>query len=289
MSQPYGYAGQPPYQQGGYYPQSQNAYQPPPPQPGWNTANTPAFGSGVPMGASDGFVGDDPSKRTFGFDSQSVRRAFVRKVFTLVAIMLAVVTVMCAIPFLNPDMKAFVGRSPGIYFASYFVFLIVYFTIMCCESVRRSFPSNLIATSLLTLSIGYMSMMLCTRYSLDSVLLCLIITTVCCGGIVVFSMTTKHDLTSAIGIIFILSMVLLVFGLVAVVALAVFHVRWLYTVYAALAALIFMFYLAIDVQSIMGGRKIEISPEEHIFAAVQIFLDIVYIFWMILQLIGSRD
>ncbi|EYB92968.1 hypothetical protein Y032_0188g1160 [Ancylostoma ceylanicum] len=38
---------------------------------------------------------------------------------------------------------------------------------------------------------------------------------------------------------------------------------------------------------LMGGRKYEISPEDHIFAAVQIFLDIVYIFWMLLSLFGS--
>ncbi|KHJ99326.1 hypothetical protein OESDEN_00667 [Oesophagostomum dentatum] len=40
---------------------------------------------------------------------------------------------------------------------------------------------------------------------------------------------------------------------------------------------------------LMGGRKYEISPEDHIFAAVQIFLDIVYIFWMLLSLFGSSN
>lgn len=50
------------------------------------------------------------------------------------------------------------------------------------------------------------------------------------------------------GIVFILSLVLMVFGLVAIIAVTVFHVKWLYTVYSAAAALLFMFYLAIDVQ-----------------------------------------
>lgn len=36
----------------------------------------------------------------------------------------------------------------------------------------------------------------------------------------------------------------------------------------------------------MGGRKFEISPEDHIFAAIQIFLDIIYIFWTILSILG---
>lgn len=38
----------------------------------------------------------------------------------------------------------------------------------------------------------------------------------------------------------------------------------------------------------MGGRKIEISPEEYFFAAIQIFLDIVQLFWWILILFGGE-
>lgn len=51
-----------------------------------------------------------------------------------------------------------------------------------------------------------------------------------------------------VGIVFILSMVLLVFGIVAIIAATIFHSPFLYTVYAGLAALLFMFYLAIDIQ-----------------------------------------
>ncbi|PIO72574.1 hypothetical protein TELCIR_05489 [Teladorsagia circumcincta] len=98
----------------------------------------------------------------------------------------------------------------------------------------------------------------------------------------------KYNLQfSMMGIMFILSMCLMVFGLVAIISAIFFKVKFIYMVYAALASLLFMFYLAIDVQLLMGGRKYEISPEDHIFAAVQIFLDIVYIFWMLLSLFGS--
>lgn len=227
-------------------------------------------------------------KSNFGFDSQSIRAAFIRKVFMLVAIMLGVVTVMCAVPFLHHDTMRFVQTTPALYYVSYGVFLVVYIALICCESVRRSFPSNLIATGILTLSIGYMTMMICSFYNLESVLICLLITTICCTGIIIFSSQTKYDLTSMMGIMFIISMVLLVFGMVAVIGTLVFHARWLYTIYAGIAALVFMMYLAIDIQMIVGGKKYEISPEDYIFAAIQVFLDIVYIFWMLLSLFGSN-
>lgn len=51
-------------------------------------------------------------------------------------------------------------------------------------------------------------------------------------------------------------MVVMIFGIVAIIGTMAFHARWMYTVYAGLAALLFMVYLAIDVQMIMGGRKV---------------------------------
>ncbi|VIO97919.1 Uncharacterized protein BM_BM3969 [Brugia malayi] len=292
MAQQYGYAGQPPYQQPGYqnggnpYQQGPPYHHPPPP-PGFNPQ---VFMPPPPMHPGfDAYVESEGVKSDFGFNSASIRAAFVRKVFTLVVIMLTVVTVMTAIPFLHHGTMKFVQSTPSMYFGSYFIFLMVYIMLICCESVRRSFPGNLIALSILTLSTGYMTMMICSFHGLVSVLLCLIITVICCSGIIIFSSQTKYDLTSMYGIVFIISLVIMVFGIVAVIAAIAFHVRWLYTVYAGLAALLFMVYLAIDIQAIMGGRKHEISPEDYILAAVQVFLDIVYIFWMLLTLFGSDN
>uniref|UniRef100_A0A914DE29 Uncharacterized protein n=1 Tax=Acrobeloides nanus TaxID=290746 RepID=A0A914DE29_9BILA len=135
-----------------------------------------------------------------------------------------------------------------------------------------------------TLSIGYLTMMICSRHNIVSVAICFVITAVCCGTIVIFAMQTKYDLTSMIGYVFIFAMVLLIFGLVAIMSMIFFKIKFLYLIYAGLAALLFMLYLAIDVQMIMGGRELEISPEDHILAAIQVFIDIIYIFWMLLSL-----
>lgn len=62
-------------------------------------------------------------------------------------------------------------------------------------------------------------------------------------------------------------------------------------VYASLGALIFSIYLVYDTQLMMGGKhKYSISPEEYIFAALNLYLDIINIFLFILTIIGaSRD
>lgn len=51
-----------------------------------------------------------------------------------------------------------------------------------------------------------------------------------------------------IGIAFIFGITLLFFGITASIAIWACNVYWLYTVYAALSALLMMFWLAIDVQ-----------------------------------------
>ncbi|TGZ72676.1 hypothetical protein CRM22_001945 [Opisthorchis felineus] len=70
------------------------------------------------------------------------------------------------------------------------------------------------------------------------------------------------------------------------IALSVFI---LHVVYGGLAALLFGLYLAFDTQMIMGGRKHELSPEEYIYGALQLYLDVVYLFMIILSLVGSKD
>ena len=46
-------------------------------------------------------------------------------------------------------------------------------------------------------------------------------------------------------------------------------------------------FLAYDTQMLVGGRKHELSEEEHIFAALQLYLDVVYLFIIILSFFGG--
>jgi protein lifeguard len=78
--------------------------------------------------------------------------------------------------------------------------------------------------------------------------------------------------------------VLFLLGIFAII----FPGRTMTLVYASLGALIFCIYLVYDIQLMMGGKhKYSISPEEYIFAALNLYVDIVNIFMYILMLIGA--
>ena len=61
-------------------------------------------------------------------------------------------------------------------------------------------------------------------------------------------------------------------------------------IYACLGALLFSVYLVVDTQMMMGGKhKYTISPEEYIFAALNLYLDIINLFMYILQIVAAAN
>ena len=57
--------------------------------------------------------------------------------------------------------------------------------------------------------------------------------------------------------------------------------------YGCSGALIFSLYIVYDTQLMMGGKhKYALSPEEYIFAALNIYLDIINLFRYILLIVG---
>jgi len=66
------------------------------------------------------------------------------------------------------------------------------------------------------------------------------------------------------------------------------YVETLHLLYAGIGVLIFSLYLVYDTQMMMGGEhKYSVSPEEYIFAALAIYLDIINLFLHILRLVAA--
>ncbi|KAK4807325.1 hypothetical protein QYF61_014856 [Mycteria americana] len=126
-------------------------------------------------------------------------------------------------------------------------------------------------------------------YNTKSVLLCLGITALVCLSVTIFSFQTKFDFTSYQGVLFVMLMVLFFGGIILAVILPYQYVPWLHAIYALLGAIIFTMFLAFDTQMLMGNRRYSLNPEEYIFGALNIYLDIIYIFSFFLQFFGSSQ
>ncbi|XP_074835989.1 protein lifeguard 2 [Carettochelys insculpta] len=262
------------------------AFSPPPSvplHPSWayvDPSVSPNYGSG-------GYPGDTELLTTFNWDDKNVRRVFVRKVYAILMLQLSVtVSIVALFTFCEP-VKGYVQSNPAWYWASYAVFFVTYLILACCSGPRRYFPWNLILLSIFTLSMSYLTGMLSSYYNTTSVLLCLGITALVCLSVTIFSFQSKFDFTSYQGVLFVMLMVLLFSGLILAILLPFQYVPWLHAIYAVLGAIVFTMFLAFDTQLLMGNRRYSLSPEEYIFGALNIYLDIVYIFSFFLQLFGS--
>ncbi|CAL1277193.1 unnamed protein product [Larinioides sclopetarius] len=119
----------------------------------------------------------------------------------------------------------------------------------------------------------------------NTVLIAVGICAAVCFAVTLFSFHTKFDFTTCGGILCVLLLILVLFGIIAIFV----QEKVMTMIYAGLGAVVFMLYLAYDTQMLMGGKNVEISPEEYILAAIQLYIDVIYIFMFLLMLVGGTQ
>ncbi|XP_064643738.1 protein lifeguard 3-like isoform X2 [Lineus longissimus] len=280
---------QPGYEQG----QAQVGFQ----QPGYGATPAPQaqsqFNAAGPESDGDAEEGmaTDWTEQMNSFSDKAIRRSFIKKVYLiLTAQLLVTVAFIGVFVFVHP-VKMWVRQNSWFYYISYATFLITYITLVCCPSVRRKYPGNFICLGVFTVAFSYMTATISSYYDTNIVLIAAGITAAVCLAISAFAIQTKWDFTMCSGLLFALSMVFFFFGIACmIVYLTIGPNQILNCVYAGLGALLMCLFLVFDTQMIIGGsnRKIQISAEEYIVAALQLYLDVVYIFLFILMLFGGK-
>ncbi|KAM6977981.1 fas apoptotic inhibitory molecule 2b [Aplochiton taeniatus] len=257
----------------------------PPVPPSYEEATGDASGSTCNGGS---YQGDAEMLTEFSWDDKNIRRIFIRKVYAILMIQLSVTLAIVSLFTFCDPVRIYIQSNPGWYWASYAVFFVTYLVLSCCSAPRRLFPWNLILLAIFTLSLSYMTGMLSSYYNTKSVIMCLGITTLVCLTVTVFSFQTKIDVTSYQGVLLIFCMVMFIAGLVLAFVLPYGCLPWMHAVYGALGAILFTMFLAFDTQLLMGNKRYSMSPEEYVFATLNIYLDVVYIFSFFLQLFGTQ-
>uniref|UniRef100_A0A3Q3MKG7 Protein lifeguard 3-like n=1 Tax=Mastacembelus armatus TaxID=205130 RepID=A0A3Q3MKG7_9TELE len=225
----------------------------------------PSLSAGVPASIPD--MEDFLSTQ---WESTSIRHAFIRKVYLILAAQLAVTfSVVAVFTFVDP-VRQFVIRYPGIYWASFVVYFLVYCILICCKEPRRRFPWNCVF-----------------YYETKAVFLAMGITALVCVAVTIFCFQTKVDFTSCGGFLCIAAILLMIIGVVTAIVLSFQYVPWLHMLYAAIGAIVYTLFLVYNTQLLIGNRELAISPEEYIYGALSLYIDIVHIFLFILQISGT--
>ncbi|XP_038277756.1 protein lifeguard 3-like isoform X1 [Dermochelys coriacea] len=278
-------------QPGGYpggYPQPGGYTQPGVPLPPMSTLPMNLGDTGLPTGNSYiTSLGDDVI-RTIDWDDKRVRHAFIRKVYTIISVQLLVtVGIIAVFTFVSP-VRAFVQGNIIVYYSSYAVFLVSYLVLACCPGPRRCFPWNLILLAIFTLAMGFMTGTIASMYETMAVLIAMVITAIVAIIVTIFCFQTKVDFTSCTGLFCVLGIVVLLTSTVSAIVLYYKCIQWVHMLFAAVVAIAFTLFLAYDTQVLVGTKEYDLSPEEYVFGALEIYVDIVYIFLFLLQFLGCK-
>ncbi|CAL8335895.1 unnamed protein product [Lota lota] len=258
----------------------------PPPAAGPASYTHPIAGK-RPCGFTGTFTSYEEMQIQFSLDDKAVRRIFIRKVYAILLIQLLVTVAIVSLFTFSGSVRFYIQTHPGLYMASYLTFFATYIALTCCGDLRRKYPMNLVLLTIFTLSMASMMGFMSSFYNTKSVVLCLGITALVCLSVTLFSFHSKFDFTSCQGVLFALCVVMLLCAISLSIVVPFGYVPWLHAVYAVIGAILFTLFLAFDTQLLLGNKRYSMSPEEYIFATLNLYLDIVYLFSFLLQCIGG--
>uniref|UniRef100_A0A8C1STE3 Zgc:110410 n=1 Tax=Cyprinus carpio TaxID=7962 RepID=A0A8C1STE3_CYPCA len=210
-----------------------------------------------------GIPDSTPPEYTLGFEDENcfsdatIRRGFIRKVYlTLMVQLLITVGIICAF----------------LYWCATFVLIIV---LICCCDIRRKVPLNFIFLVLFVRIVIIIQVLFSEA----------VLWAVGANALVSLAMTLS-------GTIWVLCWTLFLFALLCAILRSRVNHQLIFlppikNAYLFILIHLNFYCLLMDTQLILGGKhKYSINPEEYIFAALNLYLDIITIFLLLLQLIG---
>eukprot|EP00933_Yihiella_yeosuensis_P067328 TRINITY_DN7209_c1_g1_i1.p1 TRINITY_DN7209_c1_g1~~TRINITY_DN7209_c1_g1_i1.p1 ORF type:complete len:262 (+),score=25.59 TRINITY_DN7209_c1_g1_i1:106-891(+) len=243
--------------------------------------------------SEDAFLlGGDASKNDLKSAAVSIRKGFVRKVYGILTIQL-VVTVLVAAQIVDAaSNKQWILDHKWLLFLSIGMTFGTMCAMICCQEACRTFPTNYIFLFVFTffeaVMIGFVSAM----FTPQSVLLAAGVTVLIFLALTLYALFTPTDFTGMGPYLFAGLMALLIFGFILLL-LPLFGVPIEVTtaVYDCLAVVLFSFFIIFDTQLMLGefgGHSVKISIDEYVFAALNLYMDIINLFIHLLSLFGER-
>lgn len=224
------------------------------------------------------------------FTSKQSRHTFVMKVYNILCLQLLYTFGMTAIFTLNESTRNWVQARPGLLWLGFIITLAILIALACCDGVARTPPGNYICLTIFTLIMGYTVAVAASFYTAESVVYASAITVVITIALTLFACQTKYDFTGMGPYLFVILLSLFGFGIVLAIICRPSECEIANAIYSAGGALLFSCYIVYDTQLILGKdhHKYKFNEDEYVFAALNLYLDIINLFLKILSLLGKK-
>jgi FtsH-binding integral membrane protein len=236
------------------------------------------------------------------FIDKKIRTAFVRKVFALVLLQLAVTIGVAAVFLLVKPVNEYIAgvevcnannqcyretpKGVWVFYTAWALTFVMLLVLTCSTSIRRKYPWNYLAMAFFTIVMSVLVGSVCAYWGLAVVLEAVAITGAAVVGLTLAAFFIPWDLTKYGNVLGMAGMILFFMAFMTFIVAFFYVSKWWYLLISCLFALLFAAYLVYDIQALIGGKSHEISPDEYIFASVQIYVDIILLFLQILNIVG---
>jgi len=220
-----------------------------------------------------------------GLRGETDRQGFVKKVYSLVFLMLLMATIFTIIPVCSEPVREFMIYHSWLYYVSSIITIVMLLSLLCFYKILKRVPINYIFLIVFTIAKSYSVASLTCHFEPASILYAAILTSIMGLSLSLFACFTKADLTS---IYHALCWISLGVSLGAMILMLIIRSHWILIICSWVFLIIAGLYLIVDTQMIIGGRGKQLSLDDYIIGALILFIDFVSIFINLLAIIGSR-
>lgn len=210
------------------------------------------------------------------------RMEFAQKVYGIVALQLGVTAIMCYLAMTYEGVLLALA-NPALILLSIITEIVLTIVLICSKEMRSTVPKNYILLMLFTIAEGHLVAIGITAYDRDIIGLACIITAGVFLILTGYAIGAKKDYTMAFDIFITLLIASLLIGIIKFF----FACQALSLLYSFVGILISCFYILYDTQMIFGGYRREFDIDDYIIAALNIYLDIIILFFKILKFLDS--
>ncbi|CAK6977621.1 protein lifeguard 4 [Scomber scombrus] len=207
--------------------------------------------------------------------SIQIRMDFLKKVYTLLSLQIILTTAISALFMFCQTIKEFVHASPAVVLVSALGSLVL---LLALAMYRHQHPVNLyLLLVFIVLTAVFLSTV--TFYEYFTVLQALFLTCAVFVGLTAYTFQSKRDFSKMGAGLFALLWILIIASFMRFF----FNSDSTELVLAGVGALVFCGFIIYDTSLLMK----QLSPEEHILASINLYLDIVNLFLHILRVLDS--
>ena len=218
----------------------------------------------------------------------SVRKGFIRKVYGILSIQLLITfgaVILCQAKPIKYLILHNMALSSNLLIISSSLFIIFFLILACCRGISRRVPYNYLFLLGITLCEAILCSITASLYSFQIVSSALLLTIVSTLAITLYACNTKNNFAVCrIGLYVILSQMLTI-GIISVF----FRIKALYTFYTFCSTILVGIYLVYDTQLILAKLGTGYSIDDYIFASLEIYMDIIRLFLLILKILGNNS